>query len=188
MSQPEVPAHVRALLDEELARGMSVNDALNKAGLRVVASDPAQMAVGHKVVDGAGNVFGFVYGAGPWAATGSSKGWEDRWRRREVPIGRLPNAACASDLRRLQEHFPSVRGALTVGGSRVDKLLRGLGVGSELYRRNVRAAAAEGYALAPSTCIDTGKQEGQTSADALRVWERLKREFPHEGRLVWGGR
>ena len=89
-------------------------------------------------------------------------------RKRETPTPL--RGRCADDLARLggPDHAFSVTGAF------VDERLRGKGAGQALYAALVEAAGAHGGALASNRCL-TGTE--LTSADALRVWERLGRRY-----------
>jgi len=97
-------------------------------------------------------------------------------RRRETPIPL--RGRCAADLVRLggPDHAFGVTGAF------VDEGLRGKGVGQALYAALVEAAGTHGGALASNRCL-TGTE--LTSADALRVWERLGRRYAVEGEVAW---
>jgi len=97
-------------------------------------------------------------------------------RRRETPIPL--RGRCAADLVRLggPDHAFGVTGAF------VDERLRGKGVGQALYAALVEAAGAHGGALTSNRCL-TGTE--LTSADALRVWERLGRRYAVEGEVAW---
>ena len=97
-------------------------------------------------------------------------------RKRETPTPL--RGRCADDLIRLggPDHAFGVTGAF------VDERLRGKGVGQALYAALVEAAGAHGGALTSNRCL-TGTE--LTSADALRVWERLGRRYRVEGEVAW---
>ena len=97
-------------------------------------------------------------------------------RKRETPIPL--RGRCADDLVRLGG--PAY--AFGVTGAFVDEGLRGKGVGQALYAALVEAAGTHGGALASNRCL-TGTE--LTSADALRVWERLGRRYAVEGEVAW---
>lgn len=97
-------------------------------------------------------------------------------RKRETPIPL--RGRCADDLVRLGG--PDY--AFGVTGAFVDEGLRGKGVGQALYAALVEAAGAHGGALTSNRCL-TGTE--LTSADALRVWERLGRRYRVEGEVAW---
>lgn len=97
-------------------------------------------------------------------------------RKRETPIPL--RGRCADDLVRLGG--PAY--AFGVTGAFVDEGLRGKGVGQALYAALVEAAGTHGGALTSNRCL-TGTE--LTSADALRVWERLGRRYAVEGEVAW---
>ena len=97
-------------------------------------------------------------------------------RKRGVPTSL--HGRCADDLVRLGG--PSY--AFGVTGAFVDEGLRGKGVGRAMYAALVEAAGAHGGALTSNRCL-TGTE--LTSADALRVWERLGRRYFVEGEVAW---
>ena len=97
-------------------------------------------------------------------------------RKRETPTPL--RGRCADDLIRLGG--PDY--AFGVTGAFVDESLRGKGVGQALYAALVEAAGTHGGALASNRCL-TGTE--LTSADALRVWERLGRRYAVEGEVAW---
>lgn len=97
-------------------------------------------------------------------------------RRAGVPV--KLRGRCADDLVRLGG--PDY--AFAVTGAFVDEGLRGKGVGQALYAALVEAAGAHGGALTSNRCL-TGTE--LTSADALRVWERLGRRYRVEGEAAW---
>ena len=97
-------------------------------------------------------------------------------RKRETPTPL--RGRCAADL--VQLGGPDY--AFGVTGAFVDERLRGKGVGQALYAALVEAAGAHGGALTSNRCL-TGTE--LTSADALRVWERLGRRYAVEGEVAW---
>ena len=97
-------------------------------------------------------------------------------RRGDAPVPL--RGRCADDLVRLGK----AEYAFGVTGAFVDESLRGKGIGQALYAAIVEAAGAHGGALTSNRCL-TGTE--LTSADALRVWERLGRHYRVEGEVAW---
>lgn len=90
---------------------------------------------------------------------------------------------CRSDLERLRLSFPEIEGVRAVTGASLRADMRGRGFGREMYEHALVHAAEQGQAMVPDRC--TG---GGTSEAAMRVWESLKRNYPHVGNVVWGGK
>lgn len=92
----------------------------------------------------------------------------------------LGNAECARNFDRLRRYT----GAKWVDVTHAAHLVRPYrrkGLGYVMYDAAVRDAAARKTALAPDVC-----HEGTTSEQAMRVWQQLQDEYPHEGLVVWG--
>jgi serine/threonine protein kinase len=97
---------------------------------------------------------------------------------------RLRDTTCERDFQALAARHPDLRGVVSVGSSFLPEALRGKGMGLAAYRLLVEHAGKMGLAVVPHYC-DTGTPV--TSADALRVWDKLVREpgFDAEGRVVY---
>lgn len=89
--------------------------------------------------------------------------------------------ACMADLRILSKRVGKDMGLWYVGGSWLNELLRGIGLGRLLYYEMAKIAAMYGNALAPDVCADE-----KTSPAAFRVWDSLRRDLPNEGYVFWG--
>jgi hypothetical protein len=97
---------------------------------------------------------------------------------------RLRDTTCERDFQALAARHPDLRGAINVSSSFLPEALRGKGFGLASYRLLVEHAGKMGLAVTPHYC-ETGTPV--TSADALRVWDKLVREpgFDAEGHVVY---
>jgi len=97
---------------------------------------------------------------------------------------RLRDASCERNFQTLASRHPDLRGVISVGSSFLPEALRGKGMGLAAYRLLVEHAGKMGLAVVPHYC-DTGTP--LTSADALRVWDKLAQVpgFDAEGHVVY---
>ena len=83
--------------------------------------------------------------------------------------------ACASALHGLRDR--GVRGLYLVGNTTLIQDLHGRGLGMAMYDALVRAAWQDRYAVSPHWCAP----DGHVSSEAMRVWSKLARRYPHVG-------
>ena len=97
---------------------------------------------------------------------------------------RLRDTSCERNFQTLSSRHPDLRGVISVGSSFLPETLRGKGMGLAAYRLLVEHAGKMGLAVVPHYC-DTGTP--LTSADALRVWDKLAQVsgFDVEGHVVY---
>ena len=82
----------------------------------------------------------------------------------------------------LQRVYPWIKGAYATTGTEIDQALHGEGLGTLMYERTLLDLARRGLALAPHDCAE----RVQLSAAAEGVWRKLRRMYPHAGRVVAG--
>jgi predicted GNAT family acetyltransferase len=97
---------------------------------------------------------------------------------------RLRDTSCERNFQTLASRHPDLRGVISIGSSFLPETLRGKGMGLAAYRLLVEHAGKMGLAVVPHYC-DTGTP--LTSADALRVWDKLAQVpgFDAEGHVVY---
>lgn len=81
---------------------------------------------------------------------------------------------------RMVNKFNQIDGCFHIIGVNVDERLRGLGIGTELYRCVAIHCADLNCAMAPHSLL----YGGSTSAHASYIWERLKREYESFGEFI----
>lgn len=96
---------------------------------------------------------------------------------------------CAADFDRLHARFPELDSVYAVRHAFLRDEYRDLGLGRMMYERALLDAARNHAALMPDLCLSDpydDVDQHDTSAAASRVWASLKRDYPHEGRVVYG--
>ena len=84
-------------------------------------------------------------------------------------------SACAGALHALKGK--GVRGLYVVEKTDLDDRLHGRGLGMAMYDALIRAAWQDRYAVSPHWCAP----DGHVSSEAMRVWSKLARRYPHVG-------
>lgn len=94
-----------------------------------------------------------------------------------------PTSKCPGDLEALSEKVGQSLKVMVVQKAFLPEEMRNAGLGARLYEIALLDVAKRGYALAPSSCWQTG----MTSKDASRIWKAWRSRHVHAGSIFWGG-
>jgi len=91
---------------------------------------------------------------------------------------------CSSEVESLQNNGLAADEGYYVGAAKVVDEFKGMGIGRQLYKRlfeYITKARKRPVYVAPNDCYI----RGATSREARRVWNRLAREYPSAGRVLY---
>jgi hypothetical protein len=88
---------------------------------------------------------------------------------------------CRTDFDTLTSKHPQIQNLWFIGHTMLDVELRRRGLGNLFYAEIIQMATKHRAAIGPGVCAGE-----PTKPAAFRVWNSIRRRYPHEGFLVWG--